>query len=80
VPKIVDHDRLREEYLDAMFRVIERDGAGAVSVRSVAAEAALASPAHAGEERVRLRLEGVGARCHVLIVREHVGWAIRPFG
>lgn len=39
MPKIVDHDERRELYLDAMFRVIERDGADALSIRSVAAEA-----------------------------------------
>ena len=39
VPKIVDHDARRQEYLDAMWRVVERDGAAAVSTRSVAAEA-----------------------------------------
>ena len=39
MPKIVDHDERREEYLDAMWRVVSRDGAGGISVRSVAAEA-----------------------------------------
>jgi AcrR family transcriptional regulator len=39
VPKIVDHDQRRQEYLDAVWRVVARDGAGAVSVRSVAKEA-----------------------------------------
>lgn len=39
VPKIVDHDARRQEYLEAMWRVVERDGAAAVSTRSVAAEA-----------------------------------------
>jgi len=41
VPKIVDHDARRAEYLDALWRVVERDGAQAVTVRSVAAEAGL---------------------------------------
>lgn len=39
MPKIVDHDARRQEYLDAMWRVVDRDGAEAVSTRSVAAEA-----------------------------------------
>lgn len=39
MPKIVDHDARRHEYMEAMWRVVERDGAAAVSTRSVAAEA-----------------------------------------
>ncbi len=39
MPKIVDHDVRREEYVDALWRVVSRDGAGGISVRSVAAEA-----------------------------------------
>jgi len=39
MPKIVDHDQRREEYLAALWRVVDRDGATAISVRSVAAEA-----------------------------------------
>ncbi|MFI0432384.1 MAG: TetR/AcrR family transcriptional regulator [Candidatus Nanopelagicales bacterium] len=41
MPKIVDHDARRAAYLDALWRVVERDGAQAVTVRSVAAEAGL---------------------------------------
>lgn len=41
MPKIVDHDARRREIVDAMWRVVERDGFAAVSVRSVAAEAGL---------------------------------------
>ena len=39
MPKIVDHDERRRELVEALWRVVERDGASAVSVRSVAAEA-----------------------------------------
>lgn len=39
MPKIVDHDARRKEIVDAMWRVVQRDGFAAVSVRSVAAEA-----------------------------------------
>jgi AcrR family transcriptional regulator len=39
MPKIVDHELRRRQYLDAVWRVVERDGASAVSVRTVAAEA-----------------------------------------
>lgn len=41
MPKIVDHEGRRAEYLDALWRVVARDGAQAVTVRSVAAEAGL---------------------------------------
>ncbi len=39
MPKIVDHDERRQEYVSALWRLVERDGASAVSVRSVADEA-----------------------------------------
>ena len=39
MPKIVDHDSRRQAYVDAMWRVVSRAGAGGISVRSVAAEA-----------------------------------------
>jgi len=39
VPKIVDHDVRRQEYVDALWRLVGRDGAGAISVRALAAEA-----------------------------------------
>lgn len=39
MPKIVDHDARRSLIIDALWRVVARDGASAVSVRSVAAEA-----------------------------------------
>lgn len=41
MPKVVDHDLRRREIVDAMWRVVQRDGFRAVSVRSVAAEAGL---------------------------------------
>ncbi len=39
MPKIVDHDERRTELLAALWRVVDQQGASAVSVRSVAAEA-----------------------------------------
>jgi AcrR family transcriptional regulator len=39
MPKYVDHDQRREELLAALWRVVERDGAGALSIRTIAAEA-----------------------------------------
>lgn len=39
MPKIVDHAERRALIIDALFRVIVRDGVGGVSLRQVAAEA-----------------------------------------
>jgi len=39
VPKVVDHDVRRQEYVDALWRLVGREGAGAISVRALAAEA-----------------------------------------
>lgn len=39
VPKVVDHEQRRDEIIDALWRVVRRDGVGAASVRTVAAEA-----------------------------------------
>lgn len=39
MPKVVDHDARRAEIVDAVIRVVHRDGYGEVSVRSVALEA-----------------------------------------
>src|SRR4051812_47654230 len=39
MPKVVDHVAKRQELVDALLRVVARDGIHAVSVRSVAAEA-----------------------------------------
>ena len=39
MPKYVDHDERRAELVQALWRVVERDGASAVSIRHVAAEA-----------------------------------------
>ena len=43
VPMLIDHARRREELAEAVWRVITRDGVGAVSVRTVAAEAGLST-------------------------------------
>jgi len=41
MPKIVDHDERRRHIVDALWRVVNRDGASEVSVRHVAAEAGM---------------------------------------
>ncbi|MDQ1250665.1 MAG: hypothetical protein QG597_5044, partial [Actinomycetota bacterium] len=41
MPKIVDHEARRREIVEAMWRIVQREGFAAVSVRSVAAEAGL---------------------------------------
>jgi DNA-binding transcriptional regulator YbjK len=41
MPKIVDHDERRRVIVEALWRVIARDGANEVSVRHVAAEAGM---------------------------------------
>ena len=39
VPKIVDHELRREEIVDAVWRLIARDGIASATTRSIAAEA-----------------------------------------
>jgi DNA-binding transcriptional regulator YbjK len=39
VPKIVDHEERRDFYVDALFRLIERKGFTAISLRALAEEA-----------------------------------------
>lgn len=41
MPKIVDHEERRRVIVEALWRVVSRDGAAAVSVRNVAAEAGM---------------------------------------
>ncbi len=41
MPKIVDHDERRQLIVDGMWRIVQRDGLAAVSVRSIAAEVGL---------------------------------------
>ena len=41
MPKIVDHEERRREIVEALWRVVSRDGAAGVSVRNVAAEAGM---------------------------------------
>lgn len=43
MPKLIDHARRREELAEAVWRVISREGVGAVSVRTVALEAGLST-------------------------------------
>lgn len=42
MPKIVDHAQRRRDIVDALWRVVDRDGMHAVSVRKVAAEVGMA--------------------------------------
>lgn len=56
MPKIVDHDARRVELVDALWRVVERDGASAISIRNVAAEAGLSKSAIAHYFPSRLAL------------------------
>jgi len=39
MPKIVDHDERRQEFVAALWRIVEHHGSAAVSIRSVADEA-----------------------------------------
>jgi len=39
MPKIVDHALRRQQVVDALWRIIDRDGIGAVSIRALAREA-----------------------------------------
>ncbi len=39
MPKIVDHDQRRREFVDALWKVVNTDGASVVSIRTVAAAA-----------------------------------------
>jgi AcrR family transcriptional regulator len=41
MPKIVDHDERRQAIVNGMWKIVQRDGFEAVSVRSVAAEVGL---------------------------------------
>ncbi|MEV6040353.1 TetR family transcriptional regulator C-terminal domain-containing protein [Nonomuraea sp. NPDC052116] len=43
MPKLIDHQQRRQELAEAAWRVIMRDGVGHVSVRAVAAEAAMSA-------------------------------------
>ncbi|MET7334593.1 TetR/AcrR family transcriptional regulator [Nonomuraea sp. NPDC005650] len=43
MPKLIDHERRRQELAEAAWRVIMRDGVGHASVRAVAAEAGVSA-------------------------------------
>lgn len=62
MPKIVDHDERRVELVDALWRVVERDGATAISIRNVAAEAghSKSAIAHYFPSRLALLSAAVG--------------------
>ena len=43
MPKLIDHDARQQEIAEAVWRLILREGVGAVSIREVAAEAGLST-------------------------------------
>jgi len=43
MPKLIDHDRRREEIAEATWRVIHAQGISGVSIRTVAAEAGIST-------------------------------------
>lgn len=45
MPKLVDHDERRRHLLAALWRIVERDGAAAISIRNVAIEAGVSKSA-----------------------------------
>lgn len=59
MPKVVDHEARRRQIVDALWRVVARDGFSAVTVRSVAAEAHLnpTTVALAFESRTQLLVQ-----------------------
>ncbi len=63
MPRVVDHDARREQIADALLAVVRRDGVGAVSVRSVAAEAGLSvgSMRHTAASQADLMAFAMGA-------------------
>jgi AcrR family transcriptional regulator len=73
MPKVVDHEQRRRECEDALWRVVSRDGASAVSVRSVAAEAGMSPTNLTHYFSTRAELLGAVVRRHVASVRAAAG-------
>jgi AcrR family transcriptional regulator len=72
MPKIVDHDARRGEYVDALWRVVSRDGAGAISVRAVAAEAGVSASNVVHYLPSRAAMLGVAVQELLRVARERV--------
>lgn len=81
---MVDHDARRERIAGALLAVVRRDGVGAVSVRSVAAEAGLSvgSMRHTAASQadlVAFAMEAVAERVAARVATRVAGWrAERP--
>lgn len=73
MPKIVDHEERRRECEDALWRVVTRDGASAISVRSVAAEAGMSPTNLTHYFPSRAELLAAVVRRHVSSVRAAAG-------
>lgn len=68
MPKIVDHDERRRLIVEALWRVVSRDGAAGVSVRSIAAEAGMSKTSighYAGSQDQLLALAVTQMVAHV---------------
>lgn len=74
MPKLIDHDRRREEIAEATWRVIHAEGISGVSIRTVAAEAGISTGSirHVFPSKTELLVhatELVGRRAWVRIQR-----------
>lgn len=74
MPKLIDHDRRREEIAEATWRVIHAEGISGVSIRTVAAEAGISTGSirHVFPSKTELLVhatELVGQRAWVRIQR-----------
>jgi AcrR family transcriptional regulator len=79
VPRLADHEERRRAIVEALWRVMARDGVEAVSVRTVAIEAGMsptalryyfASQGSLLEDAMRMVIERVAARVRPLLVLE----------
>ncbi|MBB5787677.1 TetR/AcrR family transcriptional regulator [Jiangella mangrovi] len=75
MPKVVDHEQRRREIVDAVLRVVVRDGAAGASVRTVAAEAGWSTGALRHYFATQRELREFTAR----MVTERVGARIRAY-
>lgn len=80
MPKVVDHDARRAQIAEALLAVVRRDGVGAVSVRSVAAQAGLSvgSMRHtvtSQADLVAFAMEAVAERVASRIGARVSGWS-----
>ncbi|QKE83910.1 TetR family transcriptional regulator C-terminal domain-containing protein [Arthrobacter sp. NEB 688] len=79
MPKVVDHAARRELIADALLAVVRRDGVGAVSVRTVAAEAGLSvgsmrNTAASQDELVAFAMRVVADRVGQRVAARVGGW------